>query len=293
MLKQYLTYISFFFVVTWVTPVFSCESTNNCIQKGQWDIGLAIGIGARSNPLVDGKNFPNVILFDVAWYGDEFYFDNGEIGYKWLQKDAFGVETYLTLDREMTFFELWHPGNVTVPAALPSSPAIEPPTSETDDGDLSPAEEPLSVNDISDRNWAINFGTRVHYYHANYEISFSLETDVSGVHQGQKATLSYQYFWSGDTWRFMLRPSLVWKSANLANYYYGVDKHDTENTDYHYQVSAGLQPGIALLYTQKINADWHWITNLSYRKLHSSMVHSPIVEENNVTNVFIGLGRRF
>lgn len=292
MLKHYLICVILFIASGYASPLQGCETSKNCIQEGEWDIGVAFGIGVRSNPLVDGDNFPNIILFDIAWYGEQFYFDNGEIGFQWLQTEKTGVETYLTLDREKTFFQLWHPGNVTVPAAFPSSPSIEFPNNDAND-DLTVEDARLSVDDISSRDWAINFGTRFHYYHANHEISFSVETDASNVHRGQKATLSYQYFWVGNNWQFMLRPSLIWKSANLANYYYGIDKTDTPNPNYHYQVTSGLQPGISVLYTKQLDEDWHWVANAAFRRLHTSMVKSPIVEENNATNLFIGLGRRF
>ncbi|MFA3793084.1 MipA/OmpV family protein [Aliiglaciecola sp. SL4] len=292
MFKHYLIYVIFFITVGFASPTLGCDTSKNCIQEGEWDVGLALGVGLRTNPLVDGDNFPNLILIDIAWYGERFYFDNGEVGYQWQQSSNFGVESYLTLDREKTFFELWHPGNLTVPAVIPSSPAVDAPDKGSDDNP--PAEDlRLSVNEISDRNWAINFGTRLHYYHGNHEISFSIETDASNVHHGEKANLSYQYFWAGDDWQFILRPSLIWKSAKLANYYYGINEKDSIEPNFHYSVSSGIQPGISFLYTKKINEQWHWVSNLAFRKLHSSMVKSPIVEENNVTNVFLGVGRRF
>ncbi|GAB2692794.1 MipA/OmpV family protein [Aliiglaciecola aliphaticivorans] len=292
MLKHYLKYVIFFIATSYAIPTLSCEASKYCIHEGEWDIGVAFGLGLRTNPLVDGDNFPNLILIDVAWYGEQFYFDNAELGYQWLQTQEFGVESYLTLDREKTFFELWHPGNVTVPAVLPSSPSVDTPDKGSEDEPNSDNLR-LSVDEISDRNWAMNFGTRFHFYSGNHEVSFSIETDASKVHNGQKANLSYQYFWSGDDWQFVVRPSLIWKSAKLANYYYGINEKDTIDSSFHYSVSSGIQPGLSFLYTQKLNEDWHWVANLAYRKLHASMVNSPIVEENNVSNVFFGVGRRF
>ncbi|GAA0855309.1 MipA/OmpV family protein [Aliiglaciecola litoralis] len=253
-------------------------------------MGIALGIGARSNPLVDGDVFPNIVLVDIAWYGEQVYFDNAEIGYKLIDNDTIGVESYLTLDREASHFKFWHVGNFSVAVvAPPAGVPNEPPDNQGSEGELSY----IALDEVSDRKWAVNFGTRIHFYQPDSEITLAVETDASGVHKGHKAILSYEHFWAGNDWQFSIRPSLTWKSDGLVNYYYGISERDSPIENVHYEASGGFQPSIAILFTKKINDKWHWIANASYQKLHSGMTDSPLVDENNINNVFVGVGYRF
>ena len=271
-------------------PARACESGQPCIDKGKWDIGIALGIGVRTNPLVEGDTFPNILLIDVAWYGNHVYFDNGELGYKLIEHQKTGLEAYFTIDREAAYFDLLHPGNFSVAAIVsPTTGQPIPPNSQTPDGE----ELALSFDDLQDRNWAVNAGARYHYYTQDGELSFAYETDISGVHQGNKAVISYEHFWFGDDWQLSLRPSLQWKSDKLVNYYYGVSNQDFPDNDIRYVAKGGIQPSLSLVFTKRFNEDWHWVANLSYQKLHSSMIESPIVDKNSVSNVFVGLGYRF
>ena len=126
--------------------------------------------------LVNGKNIPLVILPDVAWYGEKAYFDNGELGYQWLNQPKFSVETYLQLDRESALFSVLHPANILIPNASASNSITSPATSEGSDSvadsilpdeSLSPVfpenqkqDNSLSIDDVASRKWAINGGIR-------------------------------------------------------------------------------------------------------------------------------------
>lgn len=278
-------FATFFIYALLQNQVFACEPPQNCAKQGEWDVGIAFGLGVRDNPLVDGDTIPNVVLFDIAWYGDTIYFDNGELGFKWHDSDSVLAESYLTLDRENTFFELWHPGNFTVNAATPPSPGQTPLPGDSN--------FEISVDDVSTRKWAINFGSRVHYYFDDYEASFSIETDISSVHQGHKAEISLERLWKGENWNVRLRPSVIWKSDNHVNYYYGISPADTEIEALFYSAKSGFQPGISLSFTRTITPQWYWVANASYRRLHGSMVDSPLVDKRTIASFFVGAGYRF
>lgn len=267
-----------------------CIASNSCIAEYSWDVGIAAGIGARTNPLVDGDSLPNLLLLDVAWYGQHGYFDNGEVGYKWLEQDSSGFETYVTLDREAAFFNFWHPGNFTISfsSASPTPGAPNPDNPDVDDQSLE-----VSSKDIASRRWAIHAGGRYHLYADDSEWTFSIESDVSSVHKGHKAAITYQYLWRGDNWSFRLKPSLTWKSDGLVNYYYGLSARDSLASEQTYFAKGGLQPAISILYTRRINQNWQWIVNASYQKLHAGMTDSPLVERSNISSVFFGAGYRF
>ena len=262
-----------------------CSQANICIEQSNWQIGVALGLGAKSNPLVDGDAIPQVVLLDVAWYGENAYFDNGELGYKFIETEYTGLESYLTLDRERAFFNFWHPTNVFVTGS-----ALNPSVPASDTDNQTPE---ISIEQVERREWAVNAGLRMHLYGDNDEWIFSAEQDISSVHNGYKAAFSYQYFWRGNDWSLMVRPSLIWKSDKLIDYYYGLSDQDRLIHTQGYTAKGGLQPAISLLYTKQINPNWQWIVSASYQKLHTSMKNSPLVRHDHISSLFIGAGYKF
>lgn len=272
---------------------FACDENEQCIEPGEWSIGLALGLGAKTNPLVDGDSIPNVLLLDIAWYGEKTYFDNGELGFRWLDNEHIGIESYLTLDRERAFFQFWDPANILVntgAASLPPAPPLGtppvPPISDASDNLVE-----VSINDVERRKWAVLQGNRISYYQGTQKWSLSLETGITGAHNGQRIDLSYQKAWVGKNWRVQVKPSIAWKSDGLVDYYYGLDEADSVGLLY--QGKGGLQASISLFYAYKITPKWQFIFSSSYQSLHSGMTKSPLVKDKQVSSVFIGAGYRF
>jgi outer membrane protein len=270
-----------FLILLMPSNSFACDEDEQCIEQDTWSIGLAFGLGAKTNPLVDGDAIPQVLMLDIAWYGENAYFDNGEIGYRWLEDETFGLESYITLDRERAFFHFWDPANI-----LLNTGVIAPSNDPDSEQDIT-----VSIDDISDRKWAVLGGSRLSYYSGSQKLSLSLETDISGIHNGHRIGLSYQKTWAGDKWRVQLTPSLTWKSDAVVDYYYGLDRDDKALLLY--DGKAGIQPGISLFYAYEITPKWHFLFNTSYQSLHSGMTNSPLVKDNSVSSVFIGAGYRF
>lgn len=263
----------------------ACPDEASCVEENSWQLGVAIGLGARSNPLVDGDSVPLVVMPDIAWYGEKAYFDNGELGYQWVETPAYAIETYLTLDRERAFFSFWHPVNVFAPNAGFASDSLLASAEE--------ASQRVSIDQIASRKWAVNAGMRLHWFTASGEWTISVESDVSDVHQGQKAILAYTHKGQAGSWRWSIRPAVIWKSENLTDYYYGLDGRDEIIGQQFYHAEGGIQPAISVAATRKISQDWQWIMRASYQYLHTGMRDSPLVEENAIRSLFIGVGYRF
>lgn len=280
------------FLTSHITQAQECIDESVCVDQGQWQIGVALGAGVRTNPLVDGKNIPLVVQLDLAWYGENAYFDNGELGYTWLSKERFDIDTYLSLDRERTSFSALDPANFFVPDSTPIEPGVPVDPDIGGDGGAN-NDLVVSSRDIAGRKWAILFGNQIRYFGERFRISLSLETDISGAHKGQRVKLEYQRFWSGQNWRFSLMPSLNYQSDKVTDYYYGLSERDQVTPDQLYKASGGIQPQLSIQFTYQLSARWHFISNASYLKLHSGLRNSPIVNDNNITNIFIGAGYRF
>lgn len=270
----------------------ACEDSDQCIEQDKWSIGLALGLGAKTNPLVDGDATPQVLLLDIAWYGETGYFDNGELGFRWIEEENFGIESYLTLDRERAFFFFWDPANILVNIGA-SADAPDPNLPLPNEPDTNEPDQftEVSLNDIKNKDWVVMAGTRFNYYQGSHRWTASFESDVTGVHNGHRLGLSYQKTWIGDNWRVQIMPSLTWKNDAYIDYYYGLDESDSVNLLY--EGKGGLQPSISLFYAYDIAPKWQFLFSSSYQSLHSGMTNSPLVKDNNVSSLFIGAGYRF
>ncbi len=268
----------------------------SCVEVGSWEFGVALGLGARSNPLVGGDNLPLIIMPDIAYYSDAFYFDNFEIGYQFLYEEAFSLETYLKPNTERAFFSLWHPDNIllSIPANAVDTPAPLP----GDPGDPSkPVEKPIdreiSVDDVVKRDWAVDAGLRWQYYQDNYRLAVFYAADVSSVHNGFYAGLNVIVPWSVSNWRLASSFGATYKNEDLINYYYGISEQDTEFQTNTYTADGGWQYNFSTSALYPLSETWQFLVRVEVTRLHDSMYESPLVKDKHVTSFFSGVVYRF
>jgi outer membrane protein len=281
--------------------ILACTDEETCIEKSSWQFGIALGVGVKTNPLVDGDDIPLVILPDIAWYGEKAYFDNGELGYQWLSQPKFAFETFLNLDSESAFFRFLHPANILAPSegsssiaspSFPETPDFSGPT-DSDKEDILNNQRSLSIDDIATRKWAINGGLRGHYFSTVGEWQLAFLQDISNVHKGQLVALQYSQKWLWHDFQMRLRLGTDWKSARLIDYYYGVSKRDTTLSEYYFNGQSGWQTYLSINVLKPINENWSWLAKMSYRRLPNSLTDSPLIEQNSISSVFLGVAYRF
>ena len=262
-----------------------CNDNDNCIAVNSWQIGIAAGIGGRTNPLVGGDDIPLIILPDIAWYGNSLYFDNGEFGWQW-SHESFSIETFVAPNTEKANFSFWHTSNIFIPAA--SIPYAAPISGDETENTIE-----LNIDQIASRKWALDGGIRWQWYGENQQFSVALVHDITSVHRGAQAILNYHYRVPYQDWRFSVNPQLRWVSDKLTDYYYGIDANDTENLALFYTGQAGFQWGVAINATYLVDKHWHWLFRLQTLQLHTGMTDSPIVKRSSTQTAFIGIAYRF
>jgi outer membrane protein len=279
------------------STILACTEDETCIEKSHWHLGIAFGLGVKTNPLVDGDNIPLVILPDVAWYAEKAYFDNGELGYQWLNHPKFAFETFLQLDRESALFSFLHPANILVQTESFSpdsslTPGVPSP-SDSPAEDMKNNQHSLSIDEIATRRWAINGGIRGHYFLSDGEWQLTIQQDISNVHKGQQVGLEYSHRWLWRDFRLGLRMGTDWKSARLIDYYYGVSQRDTALTEFYFEGKSGWQTYLSINAQKPINENWSWLAIIGYRRLPNSLTSSPLIEQNSIRNIFLGVAYRF
>lgn len=262
-----------------------CRLPERCATNG-WQVAVAIGVGARSNPLDGGDRIPLVLLPDIAWYGETMYFDNGEFGAQWLPSEADAVDFFLGVNKERAYFSFWHPQNIFFERLYFGMGA-------TENDQISNESLALNIENISERRWSVDAGMRWHHYWAASEWQIAWLTDASKVHNGQQVQIRFQHQWPLQHGAFSVAIGTTWKSNHLVDYYYGIDERDHVAPELYYRGYAGWQPELALSYTRAIDERWQWLARAGIVKLNRGMSDSPIVSDQRVSSYFAGASYQF
>lgn len=155
----------------------------------------------------------------------------------------------------------------------------------TDDSD--------SLNGIKDRDFSFMAGASYRQPFEFATVSLAFETDVTNKHDGQRAVVSLARPLLTDTerqWMVTLSLELEYLSANYANYYFGVDQEEQNNSDFlQYQVGSVMQPGVSLGGFYNITRQWNLVVNARWQVLPDKVKDSPIVDGNRALNGFMGV----
>ncbi len=146
------------------------------------------------------------------------------------------------------------------------------------------------LNGIKDRDFSFMFGVNYSHTLDFATISVSLETDISNRHQGQRAVVGLErtlFTHPKREWMINLGAELEYL---YADYYFGVDADEQNNSVYsQYEVGSVLPLGVTLGGYYQINKQWNMVANLRWQSLPSDVKNSPIVDGSGAVNGFFGL----
>ena len=173
------------------------------MNESRWRLGAAIGYGVRTNPLVQSDDIPIVVDVDIAWFGDYWFFDNGDLGLTFADNDTLTASVVARFNSDRVFFGHTDMRFVTV--------------------DANGLELADGVNfEVPDRDYAIELGLEM-LTDGNWgQLQLTAFHDVSNTHEGYELYADYSYGWRRQ--RLYIEPSFgaSYKSADLNNYYWGV-----------------------------------------------------------------------
>ncbi|NMM40783.1 MipA/OmpV family protein [Pseudoalteromonas arctica] len=267
------------------TPCFAkqSEEPSQGIIPGQWHLSLNLGLGVMSNPLNGGDNLPLVVIPDVAYYGEQFFFDNGRLGYSLVQDTPHIFNLVSELNPETRFFVDWHPSNLF---ALTSANSLL-----TSNSELNKQQQPqLNIDQLDKRKWALDAGLSYHYVFEQHVFSVQALADVSGVYEGWRSALQWQMH--NEIGELQIKPSIgIWyKSAALNTYFYGITEKESPNGAV--EIGSSWQP------YAKIDARWP-LNEANYLRFYvayydySALDDSPLFEQTYSMTAFIGFDHIF
>ncbi len=291
-------------------------------EERSWQLGIALGAGKRSNPLVNADDIDINAVIDFSWYGERFFFDNGDLGfllhesnrlainwvatynnernyYNYLTGDDLGLNIFQSLGDDFRFTA------IAEDAASDSSLILITEAgdivSRNPDLDLPPKENQLvsalADTELAGRSSAINSGLELLYLSDWGDIQAQVLTDISGTHNGQEAWLSWTKPWFIATNtgidEIALTVGMEWKNADLVGYYYGVRPQESFPGRGVYTGQSGTNTFVRLAARHGFSNNWQLVSMLEKEYLSNAITDSPIVTDSSITTYYMGLFYRF
>lgn len=276
-------------------PLLAQADNDGYVETDQWHVSLAIGLGQKSNPLIGGEDLPLVILPEIAYYGESVYFDNGDLGYTFVDNETFSFGILARLNIERAFFSRLHPSNILISAQVADQVTSgEVCIDCTGEDDTAFNVSLPSIDDLSKRKYAIDAGVSfVWHVSDSAMLSFELMQDVSSVYKGQNAQIEYSQRQRIGELKLGASVGLRFKSQKQIDYYYGLDEQDSVNPIFFYRAKAAVQPYVKLTGIYPLSEKWSLVGLARVSHLGSAMTDSPVVEDNVTSTVYLGASYEF
>jgi len=239
-----------------------------------WRLGVVMGYGERSNPLLNSDDVPIVVDLDIAYFGKRFFFDNGDLGLTLADNELVTASVMARVRSDRVFFGRTNTRFINIGSA---GQGLESPVEITvPDRDYA-AEAGVEL--LSDGRWGF---LQVNAFH-----------DISGTHNGYELDIDYGIGFRAGRW--YLRPScgLSYKSADLNDYYWGVRPSEASEALPAYEAGAGINTRARLSANYYFSRIWMLALSAEYERLNDEAAGSPIVTDEAVLGYFAGFGYRF
>jgi outer membrane protein len=244
--------------------------TDDCVAIGRWNFSVVLGAGVRTNPLVNGKDIPLVVIPRFSYYGKRFFIDNLDLGFTLAERGAntFNLIATPGYDRvyfyrtDLQNFFIGFPVNAFTPVVVDS---LTP-------GAIKVSTPAPRITYLAGPEWIFQYG--------RVSGQLDLLRDATGQNSGDeiRAALGIPLLKSKGTVSASI--GFTWKSAATVNYYYRVPIL--------YSGFAAFDPFIKLGYTLPLSSKWRFNAFAEYERLGNGIADSPIVAEHSVATVFVG-----
>jgi outer membrane protein len=259
-------------------------ATHACAQpESRWRLGVALGHGVRTNPLIQSDDIPVAVDLDIAWFGDRFYFDNGDAGLTVADTDAATVNVVGRINSDRVFFGKTDTRFVQVSAAIGQA------TWQAAGGPLAQSTE-LTV---PDRDYAVELGLEVLADGRWGHLQLTAHHDASGTHDGYEIFLDYGYGWRRQRWHIEPSVGFAYKSDELNDYYWGVRPEEAGAALPAYRAGAGVNPHFKLTAGYRLNRHWSLAIAAEFERIATEAAASPLVADRDVVGYFAGAHYRF
>jgi outer membrane protein len=246
------------------------DASGDCVAEGHWNFSVALGAGVRTNPLVNGKNIPLVIVPHVSYYGERFFLDDLDLGFTLAEDRHQSLSLIASPGYDRVYFYRSDPQNFFITGYAADGSAFVSNDPNQAIAKITP--RPRHVTYLAGPEWTFKVSA----------LTGQLDVlhDITGQDHGTeiRSALAMPLIESQGT--LSASVGLTWKSAGIVDYYYGEPGL--------YEGRAALDPFAKLGYTVPLSRRWRFNAFAEYERLGGAIADSPIVAEHTVATVFVG-----
>lgn len=159
------------------------------------------------------------------------------------------------------------------------------------------ADDSSDLDGMSDRRNSLDVGAELQIENSWGNVGLDWLTDALGNHDGHETRLTFvKSFRAAFGIKNMgLRPmlGLSWRSSNLNNYYYGVRAKEASANRNPYKCGSSMNPFAGIVLEYQLSERWGMFSMFKNEWLASEITNSPIIDQNNMITVILGLLYRF
>ena len=281
---------------------------------GAWSIGINAGLGQRSAFITGQDDLDIYLLPDIHYYGEQFFFDNGTLGYTLSEQQDFAFSLIGELNPYGLYFEQSAFGESFNSLYLLNSRSIAGESSEanseqpnglvtTDPNSLvfGTSEEPSigdhfsgDVYNLPKPDLSIDLGVQGNWFFSdNQSITVKLVKDVSSKHSGFRAKFNWSMHQRIAQVKLNLSLGFDWLSEDASNYYFGISPQSPEFAGRGYKTGSSTNPFVAITGSYPISKKLSLVAHLKYLKLDADIADSPITSESYTLTHFAGIHYKF
>jgi outer membrane protein len=242
--------------------------STDCVAVGRWNFSVALGAGAKTNPLVAGKVIPLVVVPQFSYYGKRFFIDDLDLGFTLAETAASTFNLVASPGYDRVFFYRTDLQNIFVSGFGTNTTLVHAYTP----GAVQVPPRPRHITYLAGPEWTLKYGGVTGQVDVLHEIT--------GQNHGNEVRAALGVPLIQGRGSLTANVGLTWKSAAMVNYYYGAGTI--------YRPGSALDPFFKLGYTLPLAGKWRFYAFAEYERLASAIADSPIVAERYVATSFIG-----
>lgn len=279
-----------------------------------WSVGVNVGIGQRSAFITGQDDLDIYLLPDFYYYGEQFFIDNGTVGYTFLEQQSFAISLIAELNPYGLYFEQSALGENFNALYLLNSSAIagEAPDDKTEElnslvtatpgnPSLGHPESPGFGNNISDNIYHLpkpglsaDIGLQGNWFlPRGQNISLKLMKEISNKHSGFRVKFNWSLKHQISQLKLTMNLGFDWLDASVSSYYFGISPTDDNFKTSHYQAGSNINPFISLSANYPITRDISLVAHFKYLKLDSAITNSPLTNQSYSVTHFAGIHYKF
>lgn len=300
-----------------------CERAGaQCVEVGVWEVSVALGLGGRTNPVVNSDHLPILVMPSVSYYGKRFFLETDTLGFTLFESQRHMLNAIGTVSYDQIYFNEWGIGNFSLDngggrtgavlsnrqlmgtganeggnpreeiVEIEPSPQATPPPSGTDDPNSGPTTgvgaAAIDLEALHKRHMAGLLGLEYAYEAHTWRVGLQALQDASGVHHGKQVRAAASVFSTAHKRTIGVSVGAEWKDSNTLDYYYGVRADEVGNIADAYYVGSGISYHLKFDWMYRLSRKWDLQAVAHYRWLPDTVRRSPLVEDDASAAVFLG-----